>query len=313
MDSFRLHFPIQKQEKQLSFDRPVVFLGSCFSDEIGEKARLGGLNVISNPFGTLFHPLALAEVIEDSITDSLHFRPSQRDDVWMDWSAAAKLQSTTEEEIKETILGQRKLLKNKLLSASHLFVTFGTAFGYYLKSDGKLVANCHKQASSLFEKRLTPIEEMSEVWIELSAKLQGLNPNLNIVFTVSPVRHIKDGLVENNRSKARLHLLVEQLQSAGYLYFPSYEIVNDELRDYRFFTNDNVHPNDLAIDYVWKRFLETFVQEDVITWINRVQKFHLALNHRPTGKSELEKVQFAKFLERERAILEEKGVILNTL
>jgi hypothetical protein len=161
-------------------------------------------------------------------------------------------------------------------------VTFGTAKGYLHRTSNQLVANCHKQHSSLFKIQNSNSDEIIQFWKPILEKLIAFNPTIQIVFTVSPVRHLKDGIIENNRSKAQLVLAVESLAKLRNCnYFPSYEIVMDELRDYRFFKNDFAHPNELAVEYVWQHFANTYLTESNVTTCNKIKAIKSALNHKP--------------------------------
>lgn len=279
--TFQFTFPIPENETKINFGVPIIFMGSCFSDEIGNEATFSGLQSLSNPFGTLFHPIAIGQSILDSLNDEQTCEIVQQDDVFFHWGSAGKVHGYSENEIKNIVNKNRNQLRSQLQQASHLFITFGTAKGYRLKSTQKIVANCHKQVPSNFEVTHSKSEEIIQFWKPILQQLRELNPDLEIVFTVSPVRHLKDGIIENNRSKSNLLLAVESLSNEKKCsYFPSYEIVMDELRDYRFFKNDFAHPNELAIQYVWERFSHTFFTEETKKIAGQVRAIKIALNHK---------------------------------
>ena len=188
------------------------------------------------------------------------------------------LYGTTKKELEKKVLDCRKELKQSLINAKLLVVTFGTAWGYRHIEQDHIVGNCHKAPAKVFQKELTSIQELKLQWEEILIKLHEVNPDLEIMFTVSPVRHKKDGLVDNNRSKSRLIELVHSLENCH--YFPSYEILIDELRDYRFYSEDMVHPSREAISYIWDKFREAVFIDDTIDLMKRVAQNHALLEHK---------------------------------
>ena len=257
----KLDFEITPLGLKLRHGEPCVLLGSCFSDEIGSCFKANGFDALSNPFGTIFHPLPLSRMIQDTLTERAEERIFARNDLYFSWDAAGTVFAFSENALYEQLRVKRVQLGDYLRSAKYLFITFGSAFGYTENNIDEIVANCHKMPANSFEKDLTELQILVDSWSETLAMLSRVNPDLQVVFTVSPVRHIKDGLIENNRSKARLFELIQSLSSPAVHYFPSYEIVMDELRDYRFFKPDGIHPNEQAIQYVWSRLQETVLSE----------------------------------------------------
>jgi hypothetical protein len=282
MANFSLTFPIPVHSNKIEIGKTLLFMGSCFSDEIGNQAQLHGLNATANPFGTLFHPLAIGQSLLDALNDVSTCNSVQTDDVFFHWGSSGKIHGYSANELTEKVLAERRSIKAKLSVASHLFITFGTAKGYVLATNNQIVTNCHKQHPSLFNVEITTSAAIVAFWEPIILQLKELNPQLSVIFTVSPVRHLKDGIIENNRSKAKLLLAVETfLKLENCSYFPSYEIVMDELRDYRFFKNDFAHPNELAVEYVWQRFANTYLTESTITTCNKIKAIKAALNHKP--------------------------------
>lgn len=255
---FQLDIQVPEASVALEYGDTIILLGSCFSDTLAPKFSKAGFEVLSNPFGTIFHPLALARILTDAIDERRDVVAVQREDLWFDWRASGALYGITKAALEQQINAALDALKTKLKEAKLLVVTFGTAWGYHL-NEGELVANCHKMPQQLFDKKITALEEMVSTWATLLERLKILNPKLEVVFTVSPVRHAKYGLVENNRSKARLIELCAFFEKKVH-YFPSYEIVVDVLREYRFYTSDLVHPNDVAIEYVWEQAMHFFLE-----------------------------------------------------
>ncbi len=278
---FHLKFNIPEAIPKISFSDKLIFLGSCFSDEMSHLAKQYGFQVVSNPFGTLFHPLALAQNILDAIRGNEEVIIAQNNDVYLDYNCSGKVYAMNELELKEKVSSIRKEFMNDLKNATYLFITFGTAFAYHLNETQEIVGNCHKQPAQSFTKRLSNIEEIVSKWNEVVSEIKRFNPKIQICFTVSPVRHIKDGLHQNNLSKSTLHLAINQLLSEGNLtYFPSFELVNDVLRDYRFFKEDLTHPNQQAIQFVWQRFMSTFLTSQIQEIANKVSELKQAMNHR---------------------------------
>jgi len=258
-----------------------VFLGSCFSDELGQIIRSNGFESLVNPGGTIFHPLAIAKLIEWSFDESISFRTLKQEDIFFSWELAGSVYGMSADELSMKMDKLRFELRNFLRKSNQLFVTFGSAWAYKLKSDGEIVANCHKQSSHLFQKENSSVEEIVTRWKSIISLLKKENPSLSIFFTVSPVRHIKDGYIENNRSKARLLLAVEELQEeSGVFYFPAYEFVLDDLRDYRFFKSDGVHPTPEAVLELWDFFQSSFFAEETIDLLLQWQQIRQAEQHK---------------------------------
>lgn len=275
-----LDFAVEKSHIDFTYRDSAILIGSCFSDEIGQHFTQNGFRVEINPFGTLFHPTAIANVLKASIKESTDVSIYQRDDLFFSWDAASKIYAFSETDLIQKIIETRQKLRAQLLKSRLLVITFGTAWQYALSETNQLVGNCHKAPQNLFLKGLTSVEEMHAQWQPLITQLKALNPSLEIVFTVSPVRHIKDGIVENNRSKARLielaHTFVGEYQLN---YFPSYEILIDVLRDYRFYQSDLVHPSDEAVNYVWKSFAECMMHPETLELMSQRSRLLAVLNH----------------------------------
>ncbi|HLU86106.1 MAG TPA: GSCFA domain-containing protein [Taishania sp.] len=287
MDNFFLNLNIEESENKLKHGDDFILLGSCFSDEISNKLKFAGHQVFSNPFGTIFHPTALAYSIFSLFEDLEQNDIFQRDNQYYYWLASTKISSSSQEGLIETISEIKNNFKSKLQQAKILIVTFGTAWGYELAESQKIVANCHKMPSNLFNKFLSSPYEIVQDWRLVIDKIQTLNPDIEIVFTVSPVRHIRDGIIENNLSKARLIEAVSQLSyEFNAQYFPSYELIIDVLRDYRFYKADLVHPNDEAINYIWKKFEQTYFDETTTNLNRKVESVNAFGNHQSTKKEE---------------------------
>lgn len=253
--------------KPIRFGQPVTLIGSCFSDEIGRLLQANGFLVCINPGGTLFHPLAISKLIRWALNEQFTpLRTQQRNDIFLSWDLSGTFYAMSEEALLEKTRLLHQELRAQLQKSSHLLLTFGSTWAYTLSSDQQLVANCHKAPKSNFSKEITELEQLQTQWLDLLEELKRFNPNLQVVLTISPVRHLKDGLVENNRSKARLHLLVETLcEKANCFYFEAFELVTDQLRDYIYFKEDGAHPNQKAIDVVWAHFQQSLMEASTRT------------------------------------------------
>ena len=277
---FQLSVPVIPSDVKIDFSDKLCFLGSCFSAEIGERSVNQGMHSISNPFGTIFHPIPLARLLNNSILGIQSSELLFHNKRVYDWDSAHVFFSSTKEAHQLKIKENQKLVKEQLKGSSWLFVTFGTAIGYRHKSSNFIVSNCHKQNQNLFDKELISIDEMYNHWEEFLKNLYQFNSSINVVFTVSPVRHVKDGLINNNQSKSRLFILLDKLkENFPVTYFPAYEILIDALRDYRFYKKDLVHPNEQAIDFVWSHFIKTYYSDANTEFLKRITKLKAAESH----------------------------------
>jgi hypothetical protein len=282
---FRTVVPITPNNCQIDYNSKIVSLGSCFAVNMSEKLDYFKLQNVCNPFGILFHPLAIEKLINFSIsgkrfTESDIFFHNER---WHCCDAHSDLSNSNKEELLTSLNAIIESTKLQLEEASHLIITYGTAWVYRNIENDTIVANCHKVPQKQFKKELLSVDEIQESIANTLKLIHSVNPNCNIVFTVSPVRHIKDGFVENQWSKsnliAGLHQIInDQLPIVN--YFPSYEIMMDELRDYRFYADDMLHPNQVAIDYIWKRFKETTVSDTAFSSMDAVETVQKSLQHR---------------------------------
>ena len=248
---------IKPSEWQIGYEDRILMLGSCFADEMGEQMHRRGLHVTSNPFGTLYNPLSIAQAINLQISESSNLPMINHDGLWHSMAHHGAFSRPNKEDAEQAVRGSIEAMQNALAEATVVIVTFGSAWVYEM--EGQIVANCHKMPESYFSRRRLSVDEIVEAWRPIVDRY----PDKHWLFTVSPIRHIRDGLHENQLSKATLLMAVEQLtslegRSGGVSYFPSYEIVLDELRDYRFYADDLVHPSSLAVNYIWERFTEVF-------------------------------------------------------
>ena len=286
---FRTQIPLSNidAKHQIDYDSKVMLLGSCFSENIGEKFEYFQLQSEINPFGILFHPAAILAFLKRALEEEEY---TARDlefhnELFHCFDAHSKLSHTNKEYLLKCL--NQKLVNTKqfLKQATHVILTLGTSWVYKHIQRNVYVANCHKIPQAYFTKDLLSVSEVYNELKEIQRLLNSLNPHIKTIYTVSPVRHIKDGFVENQRSKAHLnagiHKLITETKEGQLFYFPSYEIVMDELRDYRFYTADMLHPNEVAIDYVWDRFKAAWVSNSIASTMKQVDGIQKGLKHRP--------------------------------
>lgn len=249
----------------IDYHSKLMLVGSCFSDSIADKLSSHLFDVNSNPFGISYNPISISKSIL-AIANQKNFEETdfiQDKDLWFHYDLHSSFSGIDRSELVNVVNTKIKQAHQQLKEASHLFVTLGTAFVYELKATNSIVANCHKQNANLFEKNLLSTTEIYDSIEQLHQTVKALNPQLQLIFTISPVRHKKDGLIENNRSKAHLRTALFEFldKHPDCEYFPSYEILLDELRDYRFYDRDLLHPNSLAIDLIWERYVELYMKD----------------------------------------------------
>lgn len=274
----------QGAKRTIDYHSRVLLVGSCFSDSIANKIEEHLFNVFSNPFGISYNPVSINKQLERAI-DQREFKKEEfflSEEIWKHYDLHSSWSSDDLDQLINSANNQLELLHQKLKNTTHLFITLGTAYVYELKSTNSIVANCHKQDAGLFIKRLLSVREIQTSIEQLYKKLTTFNPELLLIFTLSPVRHLKDGMIENNRSKAHLRTALFEFldQHSNCEYFPSYELLLDELRDYRFYDRDLVHPNALAIDLIWERFVETNMNDTCIADMKLAYGIYKASAHR---------------------------------
>ncbi|WP_025667682.1 GSCFA domain-containing protein [Aquimarina megaterium] len=292
---------LQSQEPKVDYNSELLLLGSCFAENIGEKFEYFKFRNKINPFGILFHPKAIETFLwmatqGEQYTDTDLFYINEQ---WHCFDAHSSLSNADQNVALSNLNTALTTTRKNINSATHVFITLGTAWVYRLKSLDMVVANCHKIPQREFEKELLSVDEINQCLQNCIHLIRGINPSVEIVFTVSPVRHSKDGFVENNRSKSHLITSLHQTISSNknLNYFPSYEIMMDELRDYRFYNVDMIHPNTLAIDYIWERFSEAWISEKTAQTMGRVEEIKKGMMHRPFNPQSEQHVLFLQKLE----------------
>lgn len=285
MDKFRTTFEIPENQPKIDYQSKIFSLGSCFSENIGDKLTYYKFAATINPFGILYNPESIANSIEFLISNKIFTGHDLFEDqgIWNSFYHHSRFSNTDKKHTLNKINSSVKQGHNKLKQTNILLITFGTAWVYELIKTGKVVSNCHKIASKQFKRYKLTVDEIVDKYKIILKKLQIINPKLNIVFTVSPIRHLKDGAVQNQLSKATLimaiHKLIEEFKNTS--YFPSYEIMIDDLRDYRFYNADMVHPSPTAINYIWNKFNECYIHPNAASTIKNIETIKKAANHKP--------------------------------
>jgi hypothetical protein len=287
----KLQTQIQLQPEKynpIDYHSKIVLIGSCFVEHIGNKFEYFKFQNLKNPFGILFHPLAIENLILNAMNKKeytetdLFFLNEQ----WHCYEAHSVLSNSSKSVVLKDLNDQIKSTHDSILNASHVIITLGTAWVYRHIDTDQIVANCHKVPQKQFIKELLSVETISELLHAIISLIKSVNPKAVLMFTVSPVRHLKDGFAENSRSKAHLiaaiHEVVEPRNQIH--YFPSYELMMDELRDYRFYEEDMVHPNTLAINYIWEKFKDVWITKEASKTMEEVDTIQKGLLHRPFNK-----------------------------
>jgi hypothetical protein len=288
---FRTEFDIQKLEPSITHKNKLMLVGSCFTENIGDKLRKHKFEVHENPNGILFNPVSVSEAIINVVEnkqyteeDLFHFN-----EAWHSWQHHSRFSGITVDEALNKINNANKAANAFLKQADYILITLGSAWIYTLTekalnaTKGTVAANNHKAPSDWFDKRLLRVDQAILVLATMLNKLGVFNSNIKIIFTISPVRHLREGAINNNRSKAVLvqavHDLLEKLDKLH--YFPAYELVMDDLRDYRFFAEDLVHPNYYATQYVWEKFVDGCMNDETKKMMQEIAEVNTAFNHKP--------------------------------
>lgn len=291
---------------QIDYKSKVVLLGSCFAENIAKKFEYYKFNNVVNPFGILFHPIAIETLIKKALTDQSYTEKDLvfNNDKYHCLNAHSSLSNTSKSELILSLNSILQTTKQDVKEASHIVITLGTAWVYRFLNTQQVVANCHKISQKQFKKELLSTVQIERSLQSLVSLISLVNKNARIIFTVSPVRHIKDGFVENARSKANLLTAIHDfldksvvLKKEQLHYFPSYEIMMDELRDYRFYNQDMLHPSDLAIDYIWQRFLNVWVDPKTQPTLQLVEDVQKGIAHKSFDPSSSAHLNFLKQLE----------------
>lgn len=284
-DVFRTEVEVKPSAYKINHKTPVMFLGSCFADNIGKMVAEKKFEVSINPFGVIYNPLS----VKQSLNILLEKNEFQKDDLyefnnqWVSFYHHSRFSSPDQDEVLKKINNGIKKGADFLERTNFLFITFGTAWVYEWKETGKVVSNCHKIPAREFNRRMLNPEEILQAWGEIIQKLYTQLPGLKVIFTVSPVRHWKDGAEGNMVSKSVLlyaiYLLRKKFPDTD--YFPSYEIMMDDLRDYRFYGEDMLHINTTAVNYIWRKFDQRFFNDETRKVLKKVDEINRAVGHKP--------------------------------
>jgi len=282
---FRTIVPVQTSDFHLTHADKLMILGSCFAENIGKQLQESGFMTTVNPFGVLYNPASVGMDLQ-RLLQNQSFRDEELveyEGLYHSFSHHSLFSGTDRKKTLENINRSFDNAETALREASCLIITFGTAWVYALPSTDQIVANCHKLPEDRFLRRRLSVDEIEYFYTDLLEMLFEANPDLNVLFTVSPIRHMKDGFHENTISKATLHLAIEGLCESfdRAHYYPAFELLMDDLRDYRYYAEDMVHPSPAAQRYIWEHFSDTFFQKSTKEIVRQVQQVHKAMQHKP--------------------------------
>lgn len=296
--NFLLPFQINPTTVKIEHTDQIFSIGSCFADEMGSLLSDFKFSTLHNPFGVIYNPISINRLIQNSINQELTQESDviKSGDIYYHWQTHGRISGLQADELEELYNHQIHRSHLYLKASKWLIITWGTALVYEYTGSSSIVANCHKIPGSQFKKRILKVEEILTDLVETIDLVRTINPDIEIILTISPVRHVKDGLAENNLSKAILiqaahHLttLIERLH-----YFPSYEIMIDVLRDYRFYKEDLIHPNDYAVKYIWNEFTKVYMSQSSLSFIIEWDQVMRALAHKPFHSQSREHQLFLK-------------------
>ncbi|MGK0414282.1 MAG: lysophospholipase L1-like esterase [Polaribacter sp.] len=308
--------PISKEARNpIGYHSKLLLLGSCFSENMGHQLNYFKFQASQNPFGILFHPKAIETFITNAINEKVY---SEKDIIfqnerWHCFDAHSSTSSADKNKLLTNLNTAILSTNKKLKEASHIIITLGTSWVYRFIESDIIVANCHKIPQKKFLKELISVDEILKSLDAIIAVLKSVNTDINVVFTVSPIRHLKDGFIENTLSKAHLiaaiHAVIDRRKNT--YYFPSYEIMMDELRDYRFYTEDMLHPNRTAINYIWEKFVDTWFSSETASTMKEVDTIQKGILHRPFNEKSEQNQQFLKNLELKKEKIQQQFSFIN--
>lgn len=292
---------LKKETKnRINYNSKLVLLGSCFSKNIGNKLTYFKFQTHQNPFGILFHPKAIENLITNAINEKEYVSKDLifQDERWHSFDAHSNLSSSNQEILLKKLNSSVQATNKKLKKATHIIITLGTSWVYRSIETDAVVANCHKIPQKKFSKELLSIVEINKSLKTIISLLKSINKDINVLFTVSPIRHLKDGFIENTQSKSHLIAAIHNIVDCKNVsYFPSYEIMMDELRDYRFYSEDMIHPNKIAINYIWEKFNETWFEENTGSIMKEIELIQKGMAHKPFDKNSEKHQNFLQNLE----------------
>lgn len=280
---------IPKTDFYIDLETKLYFTGSCFAENIGNRFKQLKLQICVNPFGVQYNPLAICKSLQMLLTKDCFTKDDLRfeNELWFSFSHYTYFSDISPQSCLEKINSSFASAKEYIQNAKLIIITVGTSWTYILKEDNQVVSNCHKLPASRFDRIFTEIDESVNAFSNAIQLVRKVNPDSRFLFTVSPIRHWKDGAIENQRSKAALLLAISKLQKEvkDVYYFPSYEIMMDELRDYRFYNSDMIHPSEQATEYIQERFIQTYFDDESQKALTEIKRVIASLSHRPIHKS----------------------------
>ncbi|MGV6832392.1 MAG: GSCFA domain-containing protein [bacterium] len=304
------HIPLKETSgTKIDYQSHILLIGSCFAENISEQLAYYKFQEVHNPFGVLFHPVAIENLISNAVHNKMYDHQGfYHNELWSCFDAHSSLNSNSEVLLYEKLNTRLKETYESLKKATHIILTYGTSWVYETKAEGSIVANCHKIPQASFNKRLLSVEDCANSITRSIEHIRTLNDKAEIILTVSPVRHIKDGFKENSQSKAHLIASLNKVMSQfNYLsYFPSYEIMLDELRDYRFYKEDLVHPNTTAITYIFEKFKEVWIENAALPFMKEVAVIQKGLQHKAFNENSQAHKTFISSLEKRIQELQKK-------
>jgi hypothetical protein len=285
MDIFRTKLEIKEAKTKIDYSKKIMFLGSCFAENVGNIFIANKFNTLVNPFGIIYNPISVANSL-NSIIDEKEFTQDDLilvNDKWASLFHHGKFSNTNKQDCIDRLNSNNSSARLFLEDTSSLVITFGTAWVYEYIEKEMVVSNCHKLPAKDFNRYRLSVDDIVDTYKELIVKLRYFNPNIKIIFTVSPIRHWKDGANGNQLSKSVLLLAIDELieNMPNIEYFPSYEIMMDELRDYRFYAEDMLHVSPVALNYIWERFKESNISSTALSAMKEINKLNKSIEHRP--------------------------------
>lgn len=310
---FRTQISILKSNNPIDYNSKILSMGSCFAENMASKFDYFKFQNETNPFGIIFNPVSIEKLFsricnEDLFTEKDIFFYNER---WHSFEVHSDLSNSDRQELLESLNKATTETYKQIKEATHIIITLGTSWVYRNLESTEIAANCHKVPQKQFSKELLSIDTIQQSIQNTINLVHALNPEINFIFTISPVRHIKDGFVENQLSKSHLFTALHSVLNTGHLkrnteYFPSYEIMMDELRDYRFYNEDMLHPNQIAIDYIWKLFSENYISQESTAVMQEVDEIQKSLRHRSFNPESDQHQKFLAKLQQKINLLGEK-------
>jgi len=300
---------LKPEQIRIDYDSSILLLGSCFAENIGEKLDYFKFKSLQNPFGILFHPMAIENLVSRSVDENEYSEEDVffHNERWHCFDSHSDVSDASKEKLLQKLNQGLAKTYQQIHKSTHIIITLGTAWVYRKSKSDAIVANCHKVAQKEFSKELLSVAAIEKSLKNIIGMIRSLNEKTQVILTVSPVRHLKDGFVQNQRSKAHLITAIhETIGQGNALYFPSYEIMMDELRDYRFYESDMIHPNQLAIDYIWERSKTVWIAEESFSIMEKVAEVQKGLKHRPFNPDSEQHHKFTQSLDKKIMYLKKK-------